>query len=350
MSFARPELIWLAAALPVLVALGVWAYARRRAFVARTLGDPSLVRRLGAGDLERFPRVRLAVLCLAAAALGFAAAGPRWGQRTTLDEASTLNVVLAMDISKSMLATDVEPNRLERERLFARRMVRELSGDRLGMVVFAGRAYVLAPLTVDHGALNLYLDALDPEMVSQGGSSMASAITQATDLARGSEEAGGDRAIVVITDGEATEEQDGIRAAADRAARAGVTVFTVGVGTERGSPIPERDPRTDEITGYKRDPDSGEVHVSRMDEKMLRDVAETTGGEYVALANAGSLDALLSSLRGLERSAAKGGRRVEQPDRFAIFVGIALLLLALDALWPRLAAIRAPRSERKAES
>ncbi len=346
MSFARPHLIFLSFALPALIILALLAYARRRAFVARALGDPLLLRRLGAGDLHRFPRGRLVLLSIAAAALGFAVAGPSWGTSTTEEESSALNLVLALDISKSMLANDLEPNRLERERLFARRLVREMAGDRVGMVVFAGRAYVLAPLTVDHSALNLYLDALDPEMVSQGGSSIGAAITQATDLARGPEDAGGDRAVVLISDGEVTDGLEDARTAAQRAVQAGVKVFTVGVGTADGSPIPEHNLDTAQVDGYKRDPETGEVHISRMDESVLREIAEATGGKYVSLVRANSLDELMSSLRGLERSEVQAERGTAQRERFAIFVAIALLLLAIDAVWPRIVAARATRGTR----
>src|SRR5690606_36477868 len=210
----------------------------------------------------------------AAAALGFATLGPRWGTRTEPTESRSANDVLTMDISKSMLAPDISPDRLERARLLARRIVHEMRTDRIGLVVFAGRAYVLSPLTTDHGALDLYLDALDPQIVSQGGSSLAVALTQAADLARGRVETGGDRAVVLVSDGEALEEADAVRNAAERAARAGVRVFTVGVGTDAGSPIPDYD-AAGRSQGYKRD-ENGEIVISRLDTGLLRDVARAT--------------------------------------------------------------------------
>jgi Ca-activated chloride channel family protein len=254
-------------------------------------------------------------------------------------QSSSLSAVLALDISRSMLATDVSPDRLERERLFARRILRELPGDRLGLVVFAGRAYVLAPLTVDHSALALYLDALDPEIVSQGGSSLAAAIIQATDLARGPSETGGDRAVIVVSDGEALEEETQVLAAASYANEHGVTVHTVGVGTARGSPIPEKNPRTGEVTGYKRD-EAGEVVVSRLNEALLREVSNRTGGQYVSLSDPGATGAVVAAVNRLQRSENATGRQVEQVDRYAIFVALALLLLAADVLNAR----RRPRA------
>jgi Ca-activated chloride channel family protein len=234
-----------------------------------------------------------------------------------------------------MFATDVSPNRLERERLFVRRLLRELPGDRLGMVVFSGRAYVLSPLTVDHSALQLYLDALDPDIVSQGGSSLASALAQATDLARGpGEEEGTGRAVILVTDGEALEEEAAVREAADRAARAGVRVLTVGIGTEAGAPIPEIDESTGDVVGYKRD-ESGEIVISRLGGALLADIAERTQGTYVRLDEAGATEKIIVGLSGLDRETSGDGRRVERKDRFALFIAVALLLLFVDVLLSR---------------
>ena len=155
MTFDRPDLLWLAVLLPVATVAFLLLYARRRRRVAQALGDASLLERLGGRGLAAFPWRRLLLVVPAAAALGFAALGPRWGTREGVTESRSANVVLAMDISKSMLAPDVTPDRLERARLLARRIVREMRTDRIGLVVFAGRAYVLSPLTTDHGALDL---------------------------------------------------------------------------------------------------------------------------------------------------------------------------------------------------
>jgi Ca-activated chloride channel family protein len=336
-SFDTPSLLWLAVALPLVVGVGLWLWVRRRRRAARALGAPELLERLGAGDLARFPAGRLPLLVLAAAALGVAAAGPRWGLESVDEETSAADLVLALDVSKSMLARDLSPNRLERERVLARRILRELPGDRIGLVAFAGRAYVLSPMTVDHGALQLYLDALDPDIVSQGGSSLASAVRQASDLARGREDAGRG-AVVLITDGEALEDQEAVREAADRAARLGITVHTVGVGTPEGSPIPETGD-DESLESYKRAPD-GEVVISRLDEALLQDVAERTGGRYVRLGEAGSTDAVLRALRGLERTEGRSQRRVREKERYAWFVLAALVLLFLDGL----VAVRADRA------
>ena len=330
MSFSRPELLGLVLLAPVLAVLAVGAYARRRRRVARLLADSELLDRLGGAGLDRFPRLRLVLIGSAAALLGFAMSGPRWGLREIAGRSTGRSVVLALDVSKSMLAEDTRPNRLERERLFVRRLLREMPGDRIGLVVFAGRAYVLSPMTVDQGALNLYIDALDPGVVSQGGSSLASAIEQATDLARGPSETGGDRAVILVSDGEALEELATVRDAADRAARSGVRFFTVGVGTAEGATIPELD-ATDRPIGLKED-ENGKVVISKLDADLLRDVSRRTAGRYFELDQAGSTAMLLSALGGMAQSENEPGTRFEPKDRAGLFIGVALLLLLLDQL------------------
>jgi Ca-activated chloride channel homolog len=329
-SFARPDLLPLVVIVPALLLLALWLYARRRQRIARSFSDPHLLERLGGADLLRLPTTRALLILTAGAATGLAAAGPQWGLRATEGRALSLNVVVVTDISRSMLAPDIEPNRLERSRLFARRLLREMGGDRFGLVVFAGRAYVLAPLTVDHSALELYLDALDPDMVSQGGSSLSAAITQATDLVRGSE-AGGDRVVVLLSDGEALEELAAVHAAADRAARAGVRIITIGAGTSAGAMIPDLDATTGEQLGFRRD-EFGEIVVSRLDESLLRDIADRTGGTYVRLDEGGALNRIVGELRRMQRAEGDDARRLEPRERFAWFAALALLLLGLDVL------------------
>lgn len=330
MSFSRPELLGIALVAPILAALAVLAYARRRRAAAQALADRALLGRLGAADLLAFPRTRMLLIPAAALLLALAAAGPRWGTHVVEGVTSSRSIVIALDVSKSMRAADAPPSRLERERLFVRRLMREMAGDRIGLVAFAGRAYTLSPLTVDHGALNLYIDALDPDIVSQGGSSLASALVQAHDLALGTAETAADRAVVLISDGEALEEESSVRSAAERAAGSGVRVFTVGVGTREGARVPEFDAAGERV-GYKVD-ETGETVVSRLNETLLREIAERTGGQYYSLADARSTGRLLSALGGVARTEGETGRRVEPQEHQAAFLFLALLLLALDGV------------------
>jgi Ca-activated chloride channel homolog len=328
-SFARPELLPFVALLPAGLAIAIWIFARRRTRIAEALGGAALLGRLGAADLARFPTARAVLIVTAGAALALAAAGPRWGERTVVRESQSLNLVLALDVSRSMLVRDAAPDRLERMRLLVRRVVRDLPGDRIGLVVFAGRAYVLAPMTSDHSALDLYIDALDPEIVSQGGTAVALGIQQATDLVRARPELGGDRVVLLISDGEAHEERTEVMAAVERARRAGVVVNTVGVGTAAGGNVPIYGDDGSTVLGYARN-ELGEIHVSRLDEPLLREAASRGGGSYVHLDGPAATAQVIASLRGLDRD--RGSEtRTEPADRYALFLGLALLLLVLDA-------------------
>jgi Ca-activated chloride channel homolog len=179
--WADPFLLHLIALLPALVLAGLLLWWRRRREVSDALGDAALVRRMAGTDLRAFPVRRAALLLPAAALLGLAAAGPRWGVADS-DRAHRGDVVLVLDASNSMLAEDVRPSRLAREREAARTLVDGLAGSRVGLVAFGGSGHVLSPLTADGAALGLYLDALSPEIVNQSGTSLYSALRNALEL------------------------------------------------------------------------------------------------------------------------------------------------------------------------
>ena len=331
MTFSERELLVLAVVLPLLMGYLLYRFVRRRRAVARTLGEARLLARLGGAELQRFPRERFLLLIPAALALGIAAAGPHWGIKAVEGESRSLNVVLALDISKSMLARDVTPNRLERERLLVRRILRDLAQERICMIVFAGRSYILSPLTSYQCALNLFTDALDPEIVSQGGSSIAAAISLAADLARGPQGTGGERAVVLVSDGEALEPIDDIMQSVDRAHRLNVKVYTLGVGTEAGTPVPDVDPDTHVMHGYKTDP-FGTTVVSHMDPALLHKIAAGTDAKDYELSRAGSTDDLIRQLKKLQRTPGSTDSGVEPRDQTGWFIALALLLLAIDFL------------------
>jgi Ca-activated chloride channel homolog len=331
--WADPFLLHLIALFPALLLAALFLWRRRRRDVAEALGEPALVRRLAGTDLHAFPRARAALLLPAAALLGVAAAGPRWGVAAD-PGAARGDVVLVLDASNSMLAEDVRPNRLEREREAARALVQRLDGSRVGLVAFGGTGHVLSPLTGDASALHLYLDALSPDIVNQSGTSLYSALRQALALLG---PAGADGAapgsIVLVSDGEALDPPRLVELSLRDAVKNGVPIHTVGVGTAAGAPVPDVDEATGRRTGFKREPD-GRQAVSRMDAATLQQIARETGGTYTAAPDAQALAALAAA-------AARGGRAARGrgdslPDnRYEWFLGIALLLIAADALAER---------------
>ena len=333
--WADPFLLHLIALFPALVLAGLLLWQRRRSEVADALGDAALVRRMAGTELRAFPWLRAALLLPAAALLGVAAAGPRWGAARADPRASRGDVVLVLDASNSMLAEDVRPSRLAREREAARALVGRLAGSRVGLVVFAGSGHVLSPLTGDASALHLYLDALSPEIANQSGTSLYSALRQALALL-GPAGAGGGApgSIILVTDGEALDPPRLVELSLQDAVKSGVPIHTVGIGTAAGAPVPDHDEATGRRTGFKREPD-GRQAVSRLDAAMLQRIARQTGGTYTAA----SADP--RALAGVAAAAARGGRAARGrgeslPDnRYEWFLGFALLLIAADALVER---------------
>ena len=322
-----PWLLAAALVLPLLTVALVLAWARRRVRRAERLGERALVARLAPGVLDVGAGWRAARLGAATALAGVALAGPRWGAERTVVRSAGIDVVLALDASLSMLATDERPSRLERVKQEVRRLRALAPGDRTALVAFAGRSYILTPLTTDEGALALFLDALDPSVVGQAGSSLARALRQATDLLQGTR-SGSDRAIVVMSDGEAFEPLADVEEAARQAAAAGISVVTVGFGTAAGATIPVRDGNA--VT-EKRDAD-GRVVVTRYMEEPLAAAARAAGGTFIpatATDKAARVRAALAGLRATRR-ASDAGR--DLTPRFQLFLVPAFLLLVLDTV------------------
>jgi Ca-activated chloride channel family protein len=330
-------------ALSVVAALGMaWlvraSYRRRISRVSR-LGARPLVMRLVPAFALRIPKSRSWRLGLAALLAAVALAGPRWGEEATVLRGEGIDIVLALDASLSMLATDERPNRLERLKQEVRRLRAASRGDRFALLAFAGRSYILSPLTVDEGALDLFLDNLDPSIVGQAGSAISRAITQGTDLLQASRSAG-DRALVVMSDGEAFEELPDITAAAERAAKAGIAVVTVGFGTEQGSTIPIRE--GDRIV-EKRD-ENDQIVVTKYHPEILRDAAVAAEGTFIeasATDKATRIRRALQSLRATARQVESGRNGT---PRFQLFLIPALLLVLADTL----GAVRRRRTTRNA--
>lgn len=321
---------WLLPAAVVLPAATVWWLARadrdRRVRLAR-LGDHAVVDRLLPPGMIESSRGRAWRLAAVGVLAGIGLAGPRWGTEETIVRTRGIDMVFALDASLSMLGTDAKPNRLARMKQEVRLLRAMSGGDRVGVLAFAGRSYVLSPLTIDAGALDLFLDNLDPSVVGQAGSSLARAIRQGTDLLSLSK-GGADKALVVMSDGEAFEPVEDVTAEARRAGQQGISLVTVGFGTTQGSTIPLKEGGA---TTFKRD-DAGQVVVTHYQPEFLRAAAEAAGGTFIDAAQsdkATRVRAALASLRRQQRSASAGETR---RPRFQWFLVPAVLLLALDTL------------------
>ncbi len=331
-----PLAAWLALMAPVVAAVGfAWEHRRRMRRVA-LLGGPVAIARLAPPSVARPPvgRALRVGTALALAALGFA--GPRWGEGTTVVRTRGLDVALAMDASLSMLAEDERPSRLQRMRQEVRRYRASSPGDRNALIAFAGRSYILTPLTTDNGAIELYLDNFDPSVVGLAGTAHAPTIVQGTQLlsaAPGS----ASRALVILSDGEAFDDRAASLAAARAAGKAGIPIITVGFGTEDGATIPVQE--GGEVRALRDD--DGQIVVSRYDPTLLRAVAEASGGEFIAASDGdrgGRIARALSRLEAEQREIEEG---LSRPLRVAWFLVPAVALLLLDAwradggTWPR---------------
>jgi Ca-activated chloride channel family protein len=306
--------------------LVVWLeFVRRRSRLAR-LGPVSTLERLVPSDVVHARIGRRPVwLGTAAVLAGIAFAGPRWGTPSGEAETEGIDVVYAIDASLSMLAQDENPNRLERAKHEARRLRALSRGDRVALVAFAGRSYILTPLTSDDGALALFLDNLDPSIVGQPGSSIAAAIRQGITLLGPA--VGSDRAIVLFTDAEALEEKAEVVAAARQAAAAGIALVIVGFGTEDGGPIPVR--VGEDQVAPKRDVD-GRVVITHYDAAMAQAAAEAAGGTVIGPGTTDKASRVRAVLMGLRAERRRVNTQRAIPSRYQWFLAPAIGLLLWD--------------------
>jgi Ca-activated chloride channel family protein len=324
---AAPGALWLLAAVLALAVVGAVQLHRRRALLARVAGPQA--RRVAPRAGTTLPAARLGASLLGLALLALALSRPQCGTRTELAKRYGVDVVIALDVSRSMLARDLKPDRLGRATLEVGALLDSLAGDRVGLVVFAGEAFVQCPLTTDYAAARLFLRAVSPQSVPQQGSDLGNALQAARQVLEASS-AGDGRAKVVllVTDGEDLE--GGAAAAAARLGEAGIRVHALAVGTPAGEPIPLTD-AAGRVTGYKKDR-GGEPVVTRLDLATLRAVVEKGGGE---LFEVGSPDrgpaAFRAALEKLQKSELESRLVVQYEDRYALaaFPGFLLLLAAL---------------------
>ena len=320
-------LLPLAVILPLAFALLLARARRSREERLTRFGALDVVRRLLPASALSPGRWRAARLGLAAALAGVALAGPRWGQERSTVKSSGVDMVLAVDASLSMMATDEKPNRLERVKQEIRRLRAISPGDRVGLLAFAGRSYVLTPITVDGGALDLFLDNLDPSVVGQAGTSLASTIAQGVSLLALTK-GGADRALVVMSDGEGFEPREELIAAAKQAGDQNVSLVTVGFGTVEGTTIPIREGNT---IAQKRD-ENGQIVVTKYHPELLQAAAAAANGTFIpaeATDKAARIKAALSKLRTGSRTMQTGESLM---PRYQLFLLPAILLLWLDTI------------------
>jgi len=325
MRFAAPEYLWGLLGLPVLIGLFVLSFRRRRRAL-EAFGDLRLLKRLSASaSLER-RMIKASFVVVAALFLILALARPQWGAKLETVTRRGVDVIVAVDTSLSMLAEDVKPNRMAQARAAVGSFMDLLRGDRVGLVAFAGTSYVACPLTLDYTAARMFVDVLDVDLIPVQGTAIADAIQTATAAFRPGERRY--KVLVLITDGE--DHEGNVAAAAGAAAAEGITIYTVGVGSPGGEPIPLRNARGD-IIGYKEDREHRKV-TSRLGETDLETVALATGGRYFRSTPEGlELHRVYEEISRMDQRSLSGRTMSAYEERYQFPLGTAILFLLVEA-------------------
>ncbi len=323
--FAYPSMfLWLAAVAALSIGHGLLRRRRRKAF--QILGEPSTIARMLPEALERRRRLTEHLRTTGLLFLVIALAGPLIGSKLVEYKQKGLDIFIAVDCSLSMQAEDFKPSRMAHAKLILGQLIDRLAGSRIGIIAFAGQAYVQCPLTVDENAAKDILETVDTGTVPIPGTVLGDAIRVTAKGLRAGE--GQHRVLVLLTDGE--DHKSDPRGAAKEAAKAGVKIFPIGIGTPQGEPIPVIDVQGHRA-GYKRDK-KGDVVLSRLDEKTLLDLAQETGGHYLRASPVGDeVDELVRRLEALEQGDQKSRlfNRFENRYQWPLALGLLLLLASL---------------------
>jgi len=316
-------LIW---AIPVFFMVFLYGMKKRRKILS-LFASPRALKAIApsfTSDLGFGPRwIKAGLILCVLLFIALALSGPQYGYYWQEIERRGIDIIIALDCSRSMLASDISPTRLDRAKREVYDLLTMLEGDRAGLVAFAGTAFLQCPLTLDYDAFNLFLKTLSPDFLPVGGTDITGAVNAA--ISGFDEKTDSEKALILITDGENTGNGDPIKAAED-ARKAGIKVFSIGVGSEEGVPVPEKK------GGFKKDK-SGKIILTKLDEDTLKKMAVLTGGTYVrSVAGDMDLDAIYTEeIRGrMERTTLESGRKQIWEDRYQWFLALAIIALAAE--------------------
>ena len=321
----NPYYFYLLISLPLL-GLGylvLWLWKRNK---QKEFGDSVLLKQLAPEQSKNKPPLKFVLWMIILAALSIALVNPMVGTRLETVKREGIDIVFAIDVSKSMLAADVRPNRLLKARQIVSRTLDELVSDRIGIIIYAGRAYPQLPITTDYSAARMFLSNISTDLIPSQGTAIAEAIELANDFYDDEDQK--NRVLVLITDGE--DHEAGYAEAAEEARARGIKIISVGIGSGRGAPIP--DIRNGRNIGYKKDR-SGEVVISKLSPGVLREIASITDGRYINGTDTRQVvEQIMESVEELEKKEFEAQLYADYEDQFQWFLGLALLLLILDSL------------------
>jgi Ca-activated chloride channel homolog len=320
--FANPDFLYLLLLLPVVILLYILNEFRKNKALQR-LGDIKLVQKL-VPEMSRIrPVVKFILQMIAFSAAIIILSRPQFGSKIEDVKKQGVEVIIALDVSNSMLAEDIQPNRLTRAKQAISRLVDDLDKDKIGLIVFAGDAYTQIPVTTDYVSAKMFLSTISPDMVPKQGTAIGAAISLG--IRSFSPGEGKSKAMIIITDGE-NHEDDPV-AAAEEAAKAGIVVHTIGIGSTEGVPVPViNNGRKD----YLKDVDGNTV-ISKLDEEILKKIAVSGNGSYVRASNSNiGLDEIFSDIKKMKKQELESTMYTEYNDQFQIFAAISLILLLVD--------------------
>lgn len=321
LRFEDPIYLWMLLIIPILVLVRfiVW---RKRKRNLRKFGDPSLLKEMMPDVSKYRPTIKFCLLLSAITILIFMIARPQVGSKISHEKREGIEVLIALDISNSMLAQDVIPSRLEKSKLLIEDLVDHFTNDKVGLVVFAGDAFVQLPITNDYVSAKIFLQNINPSLITTQGTDLARAISLSQSCFTQREHIG--RAIIVITDGE--DHEGGALEAAREAYKKGINVFILGVGTSKGAPIPDGN------GGYLKD-NSGQTILSALNEQMCQQVAKAGNGVYIHVDNTSDAQEKLNKeLSKLQSGISDTVVYSEYNEQFQIFGIILLLLLIVETI------------------
>ena len=322
MHFGNPEYFLFLLLIPVLIAFFIWAYQRRLAALQRFASLPMIKRLTPTSVLSR-QVVKWTMFLSFFLFLVFALVRPRFGVNMELVERKGVDIMVALDISESMLAEDIAPNRIDRAKHEISKLIDLLRGDRFGLVVFAGESFVQCPLTLDYGAAKMFLNAVSTGWVEVQGTDVAEAIRQTDNSFKS--KAHKHKVMILLTDGE--ENQGSAIDAARQAAADGIVIYTVGIGSESGVPIPVSKGNGNVV--YKKDK-SGDLVMTRLNSVMLEKIALETHGKYFHAGTDLDLVQIYSEISKMEKQDLGSSKVTTYQERYQIFLFIALLFLIVE--------------------
>lgn len=319
-NFANAQYLILLLLIPFFFVIQALVLRRRRKNI-RKFGDEELVNQLMPSYSKSKVWVRLVLYSIAFFFFIIGLSRPQIGARLKEQEISGAEIIIAMDVSNSMLAEDYSPNRLDRAKLAVSRLVDKLREDRISLVIFAGTSFVQLPVTTDYVSAKMFLNTIDTGSIPIQGTALGDAIT--TCIRSFSQQSDKSRAIILITDGE--NHEDSPVEVAKQAAEMGIKIFTIGVGSPEGKPIP--------VNGELLKDKDGEIVVSKLDEEILKEIAAAGNGAYVRAGNSEfGLNPIIDDLRKLEDEKYSSVVFEEYDEQFMYFLAIALVFLVLEML------------------